>query len=85
MKKARVEKHIDQEFYKLSKNKFLSPESCTQLDQTRAFIFELNNIIKDFDSKFKYVPISARLLFYKYNLRQELILFKQYKNNISNN
>ena len=72
-------KMIDRAFKKIAKSKFLSPQSCTHLSQTRIHIFELNKIINHFENKFDYVPSSARLLFYKYNNKQERMLFKKYK------
>ncbi|MCG8311079.1 MAG: hypothetical protein MI975_27075 [Cytophagales bacterium] len=72
-------KQLDREFKKLTKNKFLSPDNCTQLRQTRACIFELNKIIKHFEKKFDYIPSSAQLLFNEYNTRQEQMLFEKYK------
>lgn len=79
MKKSKESKHIDQFFEKITRDKFLSPQSCTQLHQTRGYIFELNKIIKHFEREFNYVPTAARLLFYKYNLKQEMMLFEKYK------
>jgi len=76
-------KKIDKAFKKLTKNKFLSPDNCTHLNQTRAYIFELNNIIKHFESKFDYVPPSAQLLFNAYNDKQERMLFKKYQEEFS--
>ncbi len=78
MKKGTDLKRIEKEFKKLTKDKFLSPERCTQLNQTRAYIFELNNIIRHFESKFDYVPPSAQLLFNEYNMKQEKMLFDDY-------
>ncbi len=72
-------KNLEKEFKKLTKGKFLSPENCTQLHQTREHIFELNEIIKHFESKFSYVPSSAQLLFNAYNSRQEEMLFEAYR------
>lgn len=71
-------KKINKAFKKLTKNKFLSPQSCTKLNQTREYIFELNSIIKHFENKFNYVPPSAQLLFNEYNDKQERILFEKY-------
>lgn len=70
---------LEKEFKKLTKNKFLSPENCTQLQQTREYLFELNEIIKHFESKFSYTPSSAQLLFNAYNSKQEKMLFEAYK------
>ncbi len=78
-------KKLDKEFKKLTKNKFLSPHSCTQLNQTRAYIFELAKIINHFERKFDYVPSSARLLFNEYNNKQEKMLFKKFQEAYSNN
>jgi hypothetical protein len=72
-------KRLDKEFRKLTKDKFVSPNECTQLNQTRAYIFELNKIIKHFEKKFDYIPPSAQLLFNEYNMRQESMLFDDYK------
>lgn len=72
-------KKLDKEFRKLTKDKFVSPDECTQLNQTRAYIFELNKIIRHFEKKFKYIPPSAQLLFNEYNMKQESILFDDYK------
>jgi hypothetical protein len=71
-------KKIEKEFKKLTKDKFLSPSRCTQLNQTRAYIFELNKIIKHFEQKFNYVPTSAQVLFNEYNMQQEKMLFDDY-------
>ncbi len=79
MKKGEDTKKLDKEFKKLTKNKFLSPDSCTQLNQTREYIFELNQIIKHFENKFNYIPSSAQLLFNEYNVKQERMLFEKYK------
>lgn len=73
-----INKRIDKEFKKLTKDKFVSPSRCTQLNQTRAYIFELNKIIKHFEQKFNYIPPSAQLLFNEYNNRQEKMLFDDY-------
>jgi len=78
MKRVGSNKEIDKEFKRLTKDKFLSPERCTQLNQTRAHIFELNKIIKHFEQKFNYIPPSAQLLFNEYNVRQEKMLFEDY-------
>ena len=78
MKKGKSVKKIDRAFKKHAKNKFLSPQSCTRLSQTRLHIFELNKIIKHLEKKFNYVPSSAQLLFYKYNNKQERMLFEKY-------
>lgn len=78
MKGNQFKKQLDKEFKKLTKNKFLSPNSCTQLQQTRAYIFELNKIMRHFERKFDYVPSSAQLLFNEYNSRQERMLFENY-------
>jgi len=79
MKGEQLKKKIDKEFKKLTKNRFLSPSNCTQLKQTRAYIFELNKIIRHFENKFDYVPTSAQLLFNEYNSKQEHMLFEKYK------
>ena len=34
--------------------------------------------ISHFEKKFEYIPESALMLFYKYNEKQELILYKKY-------
>lgn len=72
-------KRLEKEFKKLTKNRFLSPENCTQLHHTRECIFELLEIIKHFESKFSYVPSSAQLLFDAYNTKQEKMLFEEYR------
>lgn len=79
MKKAKHLKKIDKLFEQLARDKFRSPQSCTQLYQTRAYIFELHKIIKQFEINFNYVPTTARLLFYQYNIKQEMMLFEKYK------
>ena len=76
-------KKVDKEFKKLAKNKFLNPRYCTQLNQTRAYIFELHEIIKHFENKFNYVPSSAQLLFNEYNVLQERMLYEKYKEEYS--
>lgn len=78
MKDGGKNKKIEKEFKKLTKDKFLSPARCTQLNQTRAYIFELNKIIKHFEKKFNYIPPSAQMLFNEYNVRQEKMLFENY-------
>lgn len=84
MNKKGDTKKIDKEFKKyLSKVKFMNPKECTQLRQTRAYIFELNKIIKHFEKKFNYVPSSAQLLFNEYNMKQEKMLFEEFKSNYS--
>ena len=72
-------KQINRAFKKLAKRKFPNPDSCTKLEQTRTNIFELATIIQHFEKKFEYIPESALLLFYKYNEKQESILFDKYK------
>ena len=79
MKGDQYKRELDKEFKKLAKNKFLSPDNCTQLRQTRAYIFELNKIIRHFEQKFNYIPSSAQLLFNEYNTKQERMLFEKYK------
>ena len=79
MKGDQIKKQLDKEFKKLTKNKFLSPDSCTQLGQTRTYIYELNKIIRHFEQKFDYIPSSAQLLFNEYNSKQERMLFEKYK------
>lgn len=78
MSEENISKKIDKEFKKLAKEKFLSPSHCTQLNQTRAYIFELNKIIRHFEQKFNYIPPSAQLLINEYNNRQEKMLFEDY-------
>lgn len=72
-------KQIDRAFKKLARRKFPSPHSCTELEQTRKKIFELAKVIQHFEKKFEYIPETALLLFYKYNEKQESILFDNYK------
>ena len=79
MKKEEFKKKVDKEFKKITKNKFLSPRNCTQLNQTRSYIFELNKIIRHFEKKFDYVPSSAQMLFNEYNVRQERMLYEKYR------
>ncbi len=79
MEKAKHLKKIDKLFEQLTRDKFHSPQGCTQLYQTRAYIFELHKIIKQFEINFNYVPTAARLLFYQYNIKQEMMLFEKYK------
>lgn len=83
MKKEEVKKKADKEFKKITKKKFLSPQNCTQLNQTRSYIFELNKIIRHFESKFDYVPSSAQMLFNEYNVRQERMLFEKFQEEYS--
>lgn len=83
MNKNDFNKKLEKEFKKLAKNKFLSPEACTQLNQTRAYIFELNRIIMHFEKKFDYVPSSAQLLFNEYNMKQEKMLYQKYREKYS--
>jgi hypothetical protein len=83
MKKGVSIKKLEKEFKKLTKDKFLSPDQCTELNQTRAYIFELNKIIKHFEKKFDYIPPAAQLLFNEYNLKQERMLFEDYMNEYS--
>jgi hypothetical protein len=75
----RIEKKLEKKFKEITKNKFLSPDHCTHLYQTRSYIYELNRIIKHFESKFNYVPSSAQLLFNEYNTKQERMLYEKYK------
>ena len=83
--KERVDlKRLEKEFKKLTKDKFLSPDRCTKLNQTRAYIFELNKIIRHFENKFDHVPPSAQLLFNEYNMKQEKMLFEKYKDDFLN-
>ena len=84
MKGEKLKKRIDKEFKKITKKKFLSPQNCTQLKQTRAYIFELNKIIHHFERKFDYIPTSAQLLFDEYNTKQEKMLFEKYKDDFLN-
>ena len=79
MEDQRKEKKLEKKFRELTKNKFVSPADCTHLYQTRSYIFELNRIIKHFESKFNYIPSAAQLLFNEYNTKQERILFEKYK------
>jgi len=79
MNKGELKKKVDKEFKKITKNKFLSPHNCTQLNQTRSYIFELNKIIQHFENKFNYVPSSAQLLFNEYNVKQERMLYEKYR------
>lgn len=83
MNKEKFTKKLDKEFKKLTKKKFLSPQHCTQLDQTREYISELNDIIRHFENKFDYIPSSAQLLFNEYNMKQEKMLFEKYKDDYS--
>jgi hypothetical protein len=76
-------KRVEKEFKKLTKDKFLSPSRCTELYQTRAYIYELNKIIRHFEQKFNYVPPSAQILFNEYNMQQEKMLFDDYKKEYS--
>jgi hypothetical protein len=75
----RKEKKLEKKFREIAKNKFLSPDNCTHLYQTRSYIYELNRIIKHFESKFDYIPSSAQLLFNEYNTKQERMLYERYK------
>ena len=84
MKKTINSKKIDKVFEKLARDKFHSPRRCTQLYQTRGYIFELHKIIKQFERDYNYVPTSARLLFYQYNLKQDMMLFEKYKEEFTN-
>ncbi len=79
MNKEDINKKLEKEFKKLTRNKFLSPRDCTHLTQTRAYIFELNKIIAHFEKKFNHVPDSAHLLVTEYNSKQEKMLFDKYK------
>lgn len=83
MNREQFTKKLDKEFKKLTKKKFLSPKQCTQLDQTREYISELNDIIRHFEKKFDYIPSSAQLLFNEYNMKQEKMLFEKYKEDFS--
>ncbi len=71
-------KDIEKKFRELIKDKFVSPERCTELNQTRAYLFELARIIRHFEAKFHYVPPSAQLLLNEYNMKQEKMLFRDY-------
>ena len=42
----RKEKKLEKKFREIAKNKFLSPDNCTHLYQTRSYIYELNRIMK---------------------------------------
>ncbi|MDZ7605965.1 MAG: hypothetical protein U5K79_10360 [Cyclobacteriaceae bacterium] len=72
-------KSVEKEFKKLTKDKFPSPETCTQLNQTQAVIFELTKIIRHFESKFNCVPPSAQLLITEYCNKQDKMIFDIYK------
>ncbi|NJN26776.1 MAG: hypothetical protein HC819_12785 [Cyclobacteriaceae bacterium] len=76
-------KKLDKEFKKIAKNRFIDPQSCTQLRQTREYMSELHEIIKHFEQKFQYIPSSAQELFNEYHTRQERMLFEQYKKDYS--
>jgi hypothetical protein len=84
MKGSKSPKRIEKEFKKIVKDKFISPSRCTQLHQTRAYIFELNKIIKDYEQRFDYVPPAAQVLFNDYNMRQEKMLYDDYLREYSN-
>ena len=79
MSEEEIIKMVEKEFKKIAKNKFLSPQNCTQLNQTRGYIFELTKIIKHFEKKFNHIPDSAQLLFNEYDTKQEKMLFDKYK------
>ena len=72
-------KSVEKEFKKLTKDKFPSPETCTQLNQTQAVIFELSKIIRHFENKFNCVPPSAQLLITEYCNKQDKMIFDIYK------
>lgn len=78
MKEEERNKEIDKKFDRIAKNTFPEPDGCTQLNETRAYISELNKVITHFERKFNYIPSSAHLLFDKYNAKQEQILFDAY-------
>lgn len=73
-----LHKKIEKEFRQLTRDKFIHPDQCTELNQTRAYLFELVGIIKHFEAKFNYVPPAAQLLLNEYNQKQERMLFKDY-------
>ena len=73
------EKKLEKQFKKITKDRFPKPDNCTHLYQTRNYIYELNRIIKHFEKKFDYVPSAAQMLFYKFNSKQERMLFERYK------
>ena len=79
MKDEERKKELDKKFDKLARTTFPNPDECT-LNETRAFISELNKVIAHFERKFNYIPSSAHLLFDKYNNKQEQMLFNQYLN-----
>ena len=79
MKKEIDCSNINRKFRKLARTKFLNPHSCKTLAHTRTNIFELAKIIQHFKRKHNCIPESAFLLFYKYNTKQEALLFDEYK------
>jgi hypothetical protein len=78
-KKIDIENRADKEFKKFARHNLLKPGKCTRIDQTNYCIQQLHSVILEFKIKFNYVPVSAQLMFNKYQNIQDRIVYEYFR------
>jgi hypothetical protein len=73
-------KHLDLELRKFTRQNFVKPSECRNLDQIRFYIQELCTRIEDYKRRFNYVPGTAYALLSQYNSKQNAILYREFVN-----
>lgn len=73
-------RELDMNFKRFTEKNFEKPSRCNNLEQARFYVRELSGMIRDFRTKFDYVPQSAYQLLAQYNQIQNRMLFNDFKN-----
>jgi len=84
MKTTNIEKKAEREFKRFARHNLLKPGKCKRIDQTNYCIQQMHAIIQEFKIKFNYVPVSAQLMFNKYQNIQDRMVYENFRQSYQN-
>jgi hypothetical protein len=77
--KAFSKAELDKQMRVFAERNFEKPTDCKNLEQIQYYISELCLKIREFESRFQYVPETAYLLLNQYNMRQNAFVSERFR------
>jgi len=79
-----IEKKAEREFKRFVKDHLLKPGKCKKIDEATYCIQQVHLKIQEFKHKFNYVPVSAQLMFNKYQSIQDRMVYENFRHTYQN-
>ena len=84
MKNRYIKKLIEKEFRNYVRENLLKPVECKRIDQTNRCIDQLHRLMSEYKLRFDFVPISAQVIFSKYQNIQDRMVYENFRETYQN-